>query len=104
MKATDQPTKTRVFRAGNSQAVRIPKAFELPPGEVLIERREGGVFISTLRGRWDLFLSGPGVELPFTAEDLRHQGPERSLNLDGLRETASRPPRARPAKKAIKKP
>ncbi len=23
---------TRIFRAGNSQAVRIPKAFELPEG------------------------------------------------------------------------
>ena len=103
MKSTTEPTKTRVFRAGNSQAVRIPKAFELPPGEVLIERREGGLFISTLRGRWDLFLSGPGVELPFTAEDLRHQGPERPVNLEELGDQPSRGKRATAGKKAVKK-
>jgi virulence-associated protein VagC len=29
MGSVDKPTLTRVFKAGNSQAVRIPKALEL---------------------------------------------------------------------------
>jgi antitoxin VapB len=32
--------KTKVFRSGNSLAVRLPRGFELPCGEVTI-RREG---------------------------------------------------------------
>jgi hypothetical protein len=28
--SNEKPIKTRVFRAGNSQAVRVPKALELP--------------------------------------------------------------------------
>ncbi len=30
---------TRVFKSGNSRAVRIPKEFELELGEVIIEQR-----------------------------------------------------------------
>jgi virulence-associated protein VagC len=82
METNGKPTRTRVFRAGNSQAVRIPKPLELPEGEVYIERREGGLFISALRGRWDLFFAKPGVDFPFTAEDLRHRGPHREVDLN----------------------
>jgi len=99
MKVIDKPMKTRVFRAGNSQAIRIPKALELPEGHVLIEPRDGGLFISTLRGRWDLFFSESGVELPFTAEELRHRGPERDVDLKGLRDTAPRPRHGKAGKK-----
>ena len=99
MKVIDKPMKTRVFRAGNSQAIRIPKALELPEGHFLIEPRDGGLFISTLRGRWDLFFSEPGVELPFTAEELRHRGPERDVDLKGLRDTAPRPRHGKAGKK-----
>lgn len=39
--------RTRVFKSGNSQAVRIPKELQLPPGlkEVEIEAVPGGFFI-----------------------------------------------------------
>lgn len=39
--------RTRVFKSGNSQAVRIPKELQLPPGvaEVEIEAVPGGMFI-----------------------------------------------------------
>ena len=77
----EKPTRTRVFRAGNSQAVRIPKAFELPEGDVCIERREGGLFISTLRGRWDLFAARLGVELGFTAADVRDRRLPRKVDF-----------------------
>ena len=81
MESIGKPAKTRVFRAGNSRAVRIPKAFELPEGEVYIERREGGLFISPLRGRWDLFFSEPGVEFSYRAKELRDSRPPRDVNL-----------------------
>ena len=81
METIGKQTRTRVFRAGNSRAVRIPKAFELPEGEVYIERREGGLFISSLRGRWDLFFSEPGVEFPYRAKELRDSRPPREVNL-----------------------
>lgn len=32
-------TKARVFQSGNSRAVRLPKAFSLPIGEIEILRR-----------------------------------------------------------------
>ncbi|MGH8569552.1 MAG: hypothetical protein ACREXU_16485, partial [Gammaproteobacteria bacterium] len=92
----DKPIKTRVFRAGNSQAIRIPKVLEMPEGDALIEPREGGLFISTLRGRWDLFFSEPGVDLPFTAEELRHHGSDREIDLKRLRDTVPRPRGGKP--------
>jgi len=98
METTGKPTRTRVFRAGNSQAVRIPKPYELPEGEVYIEPREGGLFISALRGRWDLFFAKPGVDFPFAAEDLRHRGPHREVELS----PASARPRPRTRKAATR--
>ena len=94
MESICKPTRTRVFRAGNSRAVRIPKAFELPEGEVYIEPREGGLFISSLRGRWDLFFSEPSVEFPYRAKELRDSRPPRQVNLSWAGELA-RPARRR---------
>ena len=91
----EKPVKTRAFRAGNSQAVRVPKALELPEGEVYIEPRDGGLFISTLRGRWDLFFSEAGVDFPFDLKDLRDNRLPRAVSLD-LAE--ANPPSARRAK------
>lgn len=33
------PARAKTFRVGGSQAVRLPKAFRLPDGEVIIEKR-----------------------------------------------------------------
>jgi antitoxin VapB len=41
---------TRVFRSGNSQAVRIPREFRLDSGEVEILRRDGEIVIRTRPG------------------------------------------------------
>jgi virulence-associated protein VagC len=91
----EKPIKTRVFRAGNSQAVRVPKALELPEGEVYIEPRNGGLFVSTLRGRWDLFFSEAGVDFPFDRKDLRDNRSSREVSLDSAE---ANPPTARGAK------
>lgn len=38
--------KAKVFRSGNSQAVRLPKGFRFPPGTKAIEiRRDGEAWI-----------------------------------------------------------
>ena len=90
MESIGKPARTRVFRAGNSRAVRIPRAFDLPEGEVTIERREGGLFISALRGRWDLFFGEPAVEFPYRAARLRDARLPRAVNLEMARAPARR--------------
>lgn len=84
----EKPFKTRVFRAGNSQAVRVPKALELPKGEAYIEPRDGRLFVSTLRGRWDLFFAEPGVDVPFDRHDLRDNRPRREVSVAAANTTA----------------
>lgn len=78
----EKALKTRAFRAGNSQAVRVPKALELPEGEVYIEPRDGGLFISTLRGRWDLFFSEPSVDFLFDVKELRDNRAPRAVDIN----------------------
>lgn len=95
MESIGKPTRTRVFRAGNSRAVRIPRAFDLPEGEVFIEQREGGLFISSLRGRWDLFFSERGVDFPFSAAQLRDRRPPREVHLSWTGKPAARIKRRR---------
>lgn len=82
MSANAKSLTTRVFRAGNSQAVRIPKAFELPEGEVIIERRAGGLLVKPRRGGWEDFFAKPSLDLDLNAAALRATGPERPVNFD----------------------
>jgi virulence-associated protein VagC len=92
----EKPAKTRVFRAGNSQAVRIPKALELPEGEVYIEPRDGGLFVSALRGRWDLFFAEAGVNFPFDGKDLRDNRSPREVRIHSLRAKPATERKAKP--------
>lgn len=93
MGASPKRVPTRVFRAGNSQAVRIPKAFELPEGEVLIEQRAGGLFIKRKRASWEEFFAKPPLQADLDAHELRATGPERPVDFD--LSTRSRSPRRR---------
>ena len=45
---------TTIFKSGNSQAVRIPKAFRLPGYRVFIERKGSTIVLSPLgeENRW----------------------------------------------------
>lgn len=43
----------RIFRSGNSQAVRIPKEFQLEGREVQIERRGDVLLLRPRRRSWD---------------------------------------------------
>ena len=82
MKNIDKPRVTRVFKAGNSQAVRIPKALELKENEVYIECRGNGLFISPKRGRWQAFFAGEPIAIDPDAESLRDTRPARDVDLN----------------------
>jgi virulence-associated protein VagC len=82
MESVDKSMLTRVFRAGNSQAVRIPKALELEEeGEVYIERRGNGLYITPKRGRWQAFFAGEPVDIDINAEQLRDTRAAREVDL-----------------------
>jgi virulence-associated protein VagC len=81
MRNTDKPIITRVFKAGNSQAVRIPKSLELDTDEVYIECRGNGLYITPKRGRWQAFFAGDPIELDLDTESLRDTGPARDVDL-----------------------
>lgn len=55
-------TTAKLFKHGGSQAVRLPKAFRFPGGEVLVERRGEEV---VLRAK-------PGPELKTLGDVARH--------------------------------
>jgi antitoxin VapB len=46
---------TKTFKTGNSQAVRIPKEFALPDGELLIEKIGGAIILLPKDDPWTLF-------------------------------------------------
>ena len=43
---------TKIFRSGNSQAVRIPKEFQLEGDEVEIRRRGSSLVLRPMRASW----------------------------------------------------
>ena len=50
-------TKTaKIFRSGNSQAVRIPKEFQLEGTEVEIQRRGNALILRPKRKSWKAFV------------------------------------------------
>jgi virulence-associated protein VagC len=46
------PVKTKVFKSGNSLAVRLPKGLELPCGNVSIRREGKSIVIEELPADW----------------------------------------------------
>jgi len=78
-------TITRTFKNGNSQAVRLPKEFALPEGELFIKKISGAVLLIPKNDVWKLCeesLSGFSRDF---MESGRNQ-PEmqtRSVTLDG---------------------
>lgn len=49
-----QERRVSLFRNGRSQAVRIPKEFELPGDEVLIRKEDGNLVIEPIRKKRSL--------------------------------------------------
>lgn len=68
---------TRVFKSGNSQAVRIPKELQLPEGEVEIIRRGEELVIRPFKGQnaailFDI-LASMELETDFERPELKFQ-------------------------------
>ena len=45
---------TKIFKSGNSMAVRIPKGFGLKEGEVYIKREGNAIVIIPKESKWDM--------------------------------------------------
>ena len=100
MSAPTLPVTTRVFKAGNSLAVRIPKGFDIREGEATIEQRGGGLFITDKRGDWASFFTGKPVDFPFTAKELRHAGAERTVDTGWVQALSKKAARKTPKKRS----
>ena len=72
-----QPTLTKVFTSGNSQAIRLPKQFQLDVKEVFIRWSGNSLIISPHPKSWEGFMEGcEGFSDDFDIE--RNQLPEDS--------------------------
>jgi antitoxin VapB len=63
----------RVFKSGNSQAVRLPKEFKLDVSEVQVFRKDGDLVLRPLRKTWQDYLDHGrrfSHDFPETIEDL----------------------------------
>jgi antitoxin VapB len=63
----------RVFKSGNSQAVRLPREFKLNVSEVHVFKKDGDLVLRPLQKTWqDYFDRGRrfSVDFPDTIEDL----------------------------------
>ena len=75
-------TTAKVFRSGNSQAIRLPKAFRLETTEVEIVRRGGELVLRPLRaGLADAFALLASLPDDFMAEGRRDAPPQRRNGL-----------------------
>lgn len=74
--------KAKVFRSGNSQAVRIPREFQFDTDEVEIERRGDEIIlrrpVRNLRGAFDALAALPD---DFFAEGRRDLPPQSREDL-----------------------
>lgn len=76
MNAPSTPRHTRIFKSGNSKAVRLPADYPLEPGQEVIVREEAGHYVIepvlSPQARRDALLatfgSVPGLK-PLTAEE-----------------------------------
>ncbi len=72
--------KTKVFRSGNSQAVRIPRKFQFDTDEVEIERRGDEIIlrppVRNLRGAFDALAALPDDFFAEGRQDLPPQSRE----------------------------
>lgn len=46
----------KIFKSGNSQAIRLPKAFRMPGEKVKIFRRGNQIVLEPLESTWDVLL------------------------------------------------
>jgi antitoxin VapB len=66
---------TKVFKSGNSQAVRIPKEFHLEDDEVEIRRKGDSLIIQPLKRSWTALVESLDKFTDDFMADARHQPP-----------------------------
>jgi len=70
----------KLFMNGNSQAVRLPKAFRFPGSRVYIRRQGDEVILSSKPPTWDEFFNTPNAfDEDFLAERDHAPPQERAL-------------------------
>ncbi len=67
--------KTRLFMSGNSQAVRIPREFQLEGDEVEIQRRGNTLVIRPKKQTWQTLTDSLAMFTDDFMEDGRQQPP-----------------------------
>lgn len=65
----------KIFRSGNSQAVRIPKEFKLPGDEVEIQKRGTSLILRPKRTSWSVLLDSLDKFSDDFMKDGRNQPP-----------------------------
>ena len=65
----------KVFKSGNSQAVRIPKEFHLEGEEVEIRRKGGSLILRSKKQSWAALIDSLKKFTDDFMEDGRHQPP-----------------------------
>lgn len=74
--------RTKIFKNGNSKAVRISSDFEVAEGDALVERRGNQIVITPLKKTLGELLEG----LPPLSDDFSKHGREQPTD-DGIDET-----------------
>jgi antitoxin VapB len=68
----------KVFRSGNSQAVRIPKEFQLDSDEVEITRRGESLLLSPKKKSWAVLIDSLGrFSSDFMKDGRRQPSPQK---------------------------
>jgi antitoxin VapB len=65
--------RARVFKSGNSQAVRLPREFQVDTNEVMITKKNSELILSPIKKTWaDYFEHGRrfSEDFPETIEDV----------------------------------
>ena len=75
-------SKARVFKSGNSQAVRLPKQFRFQVDEVEISRRGAEIVLrEPNRNLGQAFMALAAMPEDFMAEDRRDEAPQKRRAL-----------------------
>lgn len=72
-----QQQTTKVFKSGNSQAVRLPRDFRIECEEVLIRKQGINIIISPLPTSWKGFME----DIPPLSDDFSVEGAELPNDL-----------------------
>ncbi len=73
--------KTKIFKSGNSLAVRLPKDYQIDTEEVYITKQDNKLIIFPAKEKWDVLfeLLGETEDKDFLKDRKQPKVPEREL-------------------------